>query len=117
MLMSVGKSSSIGEMLTINDAASDPPGERHVKLFASFVVSVQLGGTVHDMSCRSHFTSLPPAIAAVCASVGCAGSGFAALSLTEGADLVSELLFLNLSERLQSDKANPITNTSAMCFI
>src|SRR4030095_532935 len=81
MLISAGKLSSIGEMLTIKFAASKPPGERHASSFDSFVVSVQLGGTVNDMPCRSHLTVWPPARAAACAPVGVACSAWMSLSV------------------------------------
>src|ERR1044071_6781870 len=70
MLMSVGKLASIGEMLTIRFAASDPPGERHMNCFDSFVVSFHFGGTDQDIPCWSHFAVDPPDNASVCAEVG-----------------------------------------------
>src|SRR5262245_51831736 len=117
MLISVGKLSSIGEILTISDAAP-APGDRHVNVFDSLVVSVQPDGTVHDIPCRSHFASAPPASAAVCAAVATPRSAFASLSLTEVEEFEDpELLFLNLSERLHRERARPINNTSAICFM
>src|SRR6185295_8737808 len=74
MLISVGKLSSIGEMLTIKLAASKPPGDRQRSCFDSLVVSVHLGGTFHDIPCASHFAVPPPASAAVWAAVGVAFS-------------------------------------------
>src|SRR5262250_2238282 len=105
MLASTGNSSAIGEMLTIKFAASNPPGDRHANDSDSLCDSVQPGGTVNDMPCLSHFASLPPEIAAVCAAVGCAFSGVAPLSLTEPEPEELEPLLCNRSERLQSDKA------------
>src|SRR5215204_6501485 len=101
----MGKLSSIGEILTFIDAVS---GERHENIFDSLVVSVQPAGIVHDIPCLSHFASLPPASAAPCAAVATPCSGFASLSLTEVEP--PELLFLNLSERLHSESASPITS-------
>src|SRR5215213_2031030 len=92
-------------------------GERHEKIFASLVVSVQPAGIVHDIPCRSHFASLPPASVAACMAVATPGSGFASLSLTAADEPELELLFLNLSERLHRESARPINNASAICFI
>src|SRR6185436_4848334 len=114
----MGNSSAIGEMLTIRLAAPPAPGDRHMNDWASFCSSVQFGGTVHDMPCRSHFAPWPPAIAAVCAAVVCACSGLAALSLTEPPEeLDAEPPLWSFSERLQSDNAKPMNNTSAICFM
>src|SRR5678809_1433151 len=105
MLMSAGKLSSIGEMLTIKLAASEPPGERQASDFASFSVSVHLGGTVQDMPCRSHFTVWPPARAAVCAWFGFACSAW--ISLLPLPDAPELLDGFSLLVRLQSESANP----------
>src|SRR5687767_11825092 len=118
ILASIGNSSDIGEMLTISDAAPSP-GDRQVNVFDSCCVSVQPGGTVNDIPCLSHFASGPPPIAAACAAVGCATSGFDSFSLTppELELEAPEPPLCNRSERLQSDNAKPINNTSANCFI
>src|SRR6185295_10475970 len=115
MLISAGKLSSIGEMLTIKFAASEPPGERHVSIFASFSVSVHLGGTVQDIPCRSHLTVWPPARAAVCAPVGVAFSAWISLSpLPEPPELLDGF---SLLVRLQSERANPRTSKTGRCFM
>src|SRR6266850_2407121 len=115
MLMSAGKLSSIGEILTIKFAASDPPGDRHVSIFDSFSVSVHFGGTVHDMPCRSHLTVWPPANAAVCAPVGVARSAWISLSpLPDPPELLDGF---SLLVRLQSESANPRTSKTGRCFM
>src|SRR6185503_13385619 len=119
MLMSVGKLSPNGEMLTIRLAASKPPGDRQSRDFESTSVCFQLGGTVHDMPCWSHFTVWPPASAAVCAAVGFACSTSPPLVadfelLLEVPELV---LVLNLLVRLQRDNARPRTSSTGICFM
>src|SRR6185503_7076482 len=116
MLTSVGKLSSIGEMLTFSVAASEP-GECHRNDFDSFSNSVHFGGTVNDMPCRSHFTSWPPASAAVCAAVGCPRSADRELELLEPDELELELLPWSLSERLQRERAKPSSNRTRICFM
>ena len=61
MLTSVGKLSSIGEMLTIKFAASPPPGERQSSDFDSLLDSFQFGGTVQDIPWFSQLAVAPPA--------------------------------------------------------
>src|SRR5688572_30134128 len=114
MLMSTGKVSSIGEIFTFSDAVSV---ERHEKIFDSFVSSVQPAGSVNDIPCLSHFASLPPASAAIWTGVATPRSGLASLSLTEVEGVELELLFLNLSERLQRERARPMNKTNAICFM
>src|SRR6185369_2803687 len=116
MLESAGKSASIGEMLTIIDAASPPPGERMTNMFDSFVSSVQFGGIVHDIPCRSHFTSVPPASAAVCSAVGLAVSTDRLEPEPVGPEL-EPLPFLNLPERLHRERAKAISTTSRIFFM
>src|SRR5262249_44363783 len=120
MLDSAGKFSSIGEMLTINDAASPPPGERHMNDFDSFSSWVHFGGTVRDIPCRSHLASWPPASAAVWAAVGVPCSALPLLLpppplALEPLEL--EPLLCNFSERLQREREKQIVNASRMCFI
>src|SRR5882724_3637397 len=120
MLMSVGKLSSIGEMLTIKLAASDPPGELQTSSFDSLVTCFHCGGTVHDIPCWSHLTVWPPANACVCAAVGVACSASPPLSLERDADWPGppELFeLLSLFVKLQSDSANPSTSRTGICFI
>src|SRR5580765_3941216 len=80
MLDSVGKLSSMGEMLTIKLAASAPPGERQTSSFDSLLCSFQDGGTVQDIPCWSHLTVCPPASACNWAAVGVACSALPLLS-------------------------------------
>src|SRR6185295_8721656 len=109
MLESTGKLSSIGEMLTMSEAAIPPPGERITNIFDSFVSSVQFVGMVHDIPCLSHFTSCPPASAAVCSAVALPGSTDLLLPpVAVGPEF--ELPDLNLSERLQSERPRAISN-------
>src|SRR5882672_4726804 len=120
MLMSVGKLSSIGEMLTIKLAASDPPGEFQRSSFDSLVTSFHCGGTVHDIPCWSHLTVWPPASACIWAAVGVACSASPPLSLELVADLpdLFELFeLLSLFVKLQSESANPRTIRTGICFI
>jgi hypothetical protein len=108
----------MGEILTISEAASPPPGERQVNDFDSFSCSVQPAGTVHDIPCRSHLIDCPPASAAICSAVARPGSADP-LELLEldpdGPEL--EFAFLNRSERLQSERAKPISKSATICFI
>src|SRR5215813_9380227 len=118
MLASAGKLSSIGEMLTINEAASPPPGDRHMNDFDSFSCSVHCGGTVHDIPCLSHFACCPPAGAAVCAAVGSPCS--AVLPPPPPLALVPlelEPLLCSFSERLQREREKQIVTASRICFI
>src|SRR4030095_37024 len=115
MLMSVGKLSSISEMLTISDAASLPPGERQRKEFSSFVVSVQFEGTVKVMPWTSQTAFCPPAIAAACAAVGTAFS--AVMPPSEVVSAPGAEVFLNRFERLHRDKEKQTNSTSVTCFI
>src|SRR5882724_7675805 len=120
MLMSVGKLSSIGEMLTIKLAASDPPGELQTSSFDSLVTCFHCGGTVHDIPCWSHLTVWPPASACIWTAVGVACSASPPLSLEPDADLpgLFELFeLLSLFVKLQSESANPRTIRTVICFI
>src|ERR1051325_10527685 len=103
----------MGEMLTIKLAASEPPGERHTNDLDSFSCSVQFCGTVHDIPCRSHFISCPPRSAAICSAVGwpCSAVPPPALSEPDGPS------FLNRPDRLQSERAKPISSTSRIFFM
>src|ERR1051325_1794290 len=119
MLSSGRKLSSIGEMLTIRFAASEPPGERHSSDFDSLVVSFQDAGTVHDMPCWSHFAVLPPANAAVCAAVGFACSTSPPLLDPVAVFRVAPEFVddLSLLVRLQSESAKPSRSSTGICFI
>src|ERR687889_1652111 len=70
MLVSAGKSALIGEILTINDAASDDPGERQKNERLSTDCLVHFCGTVQEISCCSQEAVCPPETAAACAAVG-----------------------------------------------
>src|SRR5436305_13522347 len=74
MLESAGKSIDIGETLTMSEAASQEPGERHMKDVLSDESFVQRCGTVHEISCCAQVADCPPATAADCAAVGCGAS-------------------------------------------
>src|SRR4030095_492815 len=118
MLMSVGKLASIGEMLTIKLAASDPPGECQTSSFDSLVNWFHCGGTVQDIPCWSHVTFWPPANAWVWAAVGVAGS--ALMSLVVDVELAGALEFVDLVSllvRLQSERASPSKIKTGICFI
>src|SRR6185436_14994098 len=118
MLISVGKLSSIGEMLTIKFAASDPPGECQTSCFDSLLTSFHCGGTVHDIPCWSQVTFWPPASAWVWAAVGVACS--ACMSLEDDVDLPGVLEFvelLNLLVKLQSERANASKRKTGICFM
>src|SRR5262245_15474125 len=117
MLDSAGKSSSIGEMLTMSEAASPPPGERIMNIFDSFVSSVQFVGIVHDIPCFSHFTSLPPAIAAACSAVALPGSAVLLEPPPELDEPEFEFPLCSFSERLQRERAKAISTTSRMFFM
>src|SRR6266508_1388759 len=120
MLMSAGKLSSIGEILTLKLAASEPPGEFQTSSFDSLVTSFHCGGTVQDIPCWSHLTVWPPASACNWAAVGVACSASPLPSLEPEADLPGPLeLFelLSLFVRLQSERANPSTIRMGICFI
>src|ERR1043165_2811967 len=71
--MSVGKSLPIGETLAIMWAASQEPGELHVKELLSAEFSFHFCGTVHEISCCAQVADCPPAMAADCSAVGCGG--------------------------------------------
>src|SRR6266849_5873819 len=118
MLESVGKLSSIGEMLTIKCAASSPPGELQTSSWNSLLSCFQFGGAVQDIPCRSHLTCCPPANACVCASVGFAFS--ASLELDEDFSEPEPPEFFavfNFVPRLHNDKAKPSTRIVGICFI
>src|SRR5438477_12725101 len=74
MLESAGKSLDIGETLTMREAASQEPGERHMKDVLSDENFVQRCGTVQVISCCDQVADCPPAMAADCAAVGCGAS-------------------------------------------
>src|SRR5947209_552806 len=74
MLESAGKSLDIGETLTMREAASQEPGERHMKDVLSDENFVQRCGTVQVISCCDHAADCPPAMAADCAAVGSGAS-------------------------------------------
>src|SRR2546421_9952551 len=74
MLESDGKSLDIGETLTMSEAASQEPGERHMKDVLSAENFVQRCGTVHEISCCPQVADCPPSMAADCAAVGCGAS-------------------------------------------
>src|SRR4030095_9892712 len=118
MLDWAGKLSSIGEILTIKLA--ELLGALHMNDLLSFSVSFQLAGTVHDIPCRSHFASFPPAIAAACAGVA---TPFSALPPPPELELDPEFEpdddfpCLNFSERLQHDNAETRTSPIGMYFI
>src|SRR6266404_6058611 len=112
MLASVGKLSSMVEMFTSSEAASEPPGERHTSVFDSSLDRVHFGGTVHVIPCWSHFISEPPDSAARWASVGSARS-----ATTPPLSGVFEFPFFSLLERLQRDTAKASTNRRGMCFM
>src|SRR6267143_2298575 len=116
MLESVGKLSSIGEMLTIKCAASSPPGELQTSCWNSLLSSFHFGGTVHDIPCRLHFASWPPANACVCASVGFAFSALP-LELDEDFSEPEPPEFLNFVPRLHNDNAKPSTRMVGICFM
>src|SRR5690348_1050560 len=58
----------------MREAASQLPGERHMKLWLSAVYFFHFCGTVHEISCCSHSAVCPPAMAACCSAVGCGAS-------------------------------------------
>src|ERR1700730_12422618 len=120
MLASVGKLASIGEMLTMSDAASQEPGERQTNIFDSLVVWVHLAGAVHDIPCWSHFIVWPPAKACVWAAVGVACSTLPSASPEVDVDLPGppELVaVLSLLLRLQNERANLRTRRTGICFM
>src|SRR5205814_6431829 len=116
--MSVGKSSAIGEMLTIKNAPS-PPYSNEFLLTSCFF---QFVGIFQEIPCSSHFTSWPFAITAACAAVGfgfSTGSSPILVGLPEddeGED--PELLLpLSLLLKLHAIKASTNTNIHGRCFI
>src|SRR5215217_8094236 len=115
MLASVGKLSSIGEILTISVAASELPGERQTNDFDSFVSSVHFGGTVHDRPCRSHLICCPPASAAVCSVVAWACSADLAVAPPVPDEL--EASFLTFPERLQRERVKPSSSRTRRFFM
>ena len=58
----------------MSEAASQEPGERHMKDVLSDENFVQRCGTVHEISCCAQVADCPPATAADCAAVGCGAS-------------------------------------------
>src|SRR5437588_1751486 len=117
--MSVGKSSAIGEMLTVKNAPSPP----HVKEFLLTSCFFQFAGIFHEIPCSSHFTSWPFAINAAWAAVGfgfSTGSSPILLGLPEddeGEDDPELLLPLSLLLKLHAIKASTNTNIHGRCFI
>src|ERR1044072_7859984 len=104
-------------MFTFNVAPSLPPGERQTNDLDSFSSSLQVVGIVNDIPCRSHFASLPPESAAVCAAVGCPCSAERALPPPDADGPDVELEFLNLPVRLQSERAKPSSSRTSMFFM
>src|SRR6476660_4048662 len=121
MLTSVGKLSSIGEILTIKFAASKPPVDLHENSFDSFVVSVHFGGTVKLIPCWAHLISCPPDKAACCDAVAAPCSAVVPPMLEPEfeSDVEPEVEdpCFNLFERLQSDKEKPRTRITGRYFI
>src|SRR6185503_18123061 len=120
MLTSVGKLSSIGEMLTIKLAASNPPVDRHANCFDSLVVSDHFAGTVKEIPCWSHLICCPPARAANCAGLAspCSAVAPPVLSLDDDEELVPDELFdLSLLVKLHNDKVKPKTKMTGRYFI
>src|SRR6185369_7703052 len=119
MLASVGKLSSMGEILTINEASL--PGELHRSSLDSLLTSFQLAGTLKDIPCRSHFASCPPSRVANCAGLATPCSAGAPLSPEVEDELepdpVVDFPCLNFSERLHSERANKKTSPSERYFI
>src|SRR6266478_7766843 len=113
MLVSVGKSSAIGEMLTISEA--EVPGALQTRVFDSFDDSVHFGGTLNDIPCWSHLTSRPPASAAVWAAVGCGRSTGPLELVVPGADSVPA--GFNLPARLQIEQENASAIISRIFFM
>src|SRR6266478_4648037 len=113
MLVSVGKSSAIGEMLTISEA--EVPGALQTRVFDSFDDSVHFGGTLNDIPCWSHLTSRPPASAAVWAAVGCGRSTGPLELVVPGAD--SFPAGFNLPARLQIEQENASAIISRIFFM
>jgi len=117
MLISVGKLSSIGEILTIRFAASPPPGERQSSDFDSLLDSFQFGGTVQDIPWFSQAAVAPPAKACVCAAVGVAFSASPPVSEDEVPEPADLSPVLSLSPRLQSDRTRPRKRSTGICFM
>jgi hypothetical protein len=64
-------------MLAMSEAASQLPGERHIRLVLSAESFFHFCGAVHEISCCSQTTDCPPAMADNCSAVGLGGSASA----------------------------------------
>src|SRR5258708_40177382 len=106
---SVGKLSSRMETLTLRKALFPPP---QLKVLRSALDLVHFCGRVQVISCWSHLTLWPPAIAADCAAVGDGPGAESALPLLDDDPEFEpeSAAFLNRSARLQRD--NPIAITT-----
>jgi hypothetical protein len=133
MLVSAGKSALIGEMLTMRNAASELPGDCHMKEVLSALFFFQRCGTVQVISCCAHSADCPPAMAADCSAVGSGGSASSSAEEDEDEEEVPESPTLGvpgyvlvISEALRdailkgtpsASRSTPPTSTSATAAI